>query len=138
MTITIGPFTTVPAPGDPIRSPWAQQITTAVVALQQPDPAWTNVAAFFNGWVAFGAPYRSPRYRKIGDRVYVEGAIKTGTMQLIAFTLPVGYRPAAALQIACASNNLGGGMLILDNLGQVQPWAGTNASQIFTFEFSTI
>lgn len=28
--ITIGPFTSVPAPGSPIRSPWAQQITNFV------------------------------------------------------------------------------------------------------------
>lgn len=31
MTVTIGPFTNTPAPGDPIRSAWAQQITRYVV-----------------------------------------------------------------------------------------------------------
>jgi len=31
MPLTIGPFTNVPAPGDPIRSPWAQQVTRYVV-----------------------------------------------------------------------------------------------------------
>ena len=30
--ITIGPFTNVPAPGSPIASPWAQQLTTFAVA----------------------------------------------------------------------------------------------------------
>lgn len=33
MPVTIGPFTNVPAPNDPIRSPWAQQITTYAVDL---------------------------------------------------------------------------------------------------------
>lgn len=28
MPITIGPFTNTPAPGDPITSPWAQQVTS--------------------------------------------------------------------------------------------------------------
>jgi hypothetical protein len=33
MAITVGPFVNVPAPGDPIRSPWAQQLTRYVVNL---------------------------------------------------------------------------------------------------------
>ena len=31
MSITIGPFANVPAPNDPIRSPWAQQLTQYAV-----------------------------------------------------------------------------------------------------------
>ena len=38
--ITIGPFTNVPAPGSPIRSDWAQQITNFV---------WANPRVAVNG-----------------------------------------------------------------------------------------
>lgn len=54
-----------------------------------------------NGWVAYGAGYSSPQYRKVGDIVYVRGSIKSGTLGSAAFTLPLGFRPLLAEVQAC-------------------------------------
>lgn len=43
--ITIGPFTNVPAPGSPIRSDWAQQITNFVVGFDPGVKAGYGVVA---------------------------------------------------------------------------------------------
>lgn len=55
---------------------------------------WTAVV-FQNSWVNFGGTYQVAQYKKVGKRVYVRGAIKTGASGTVAFTLPAGYRPAA-------------------------------------------
>lgn len=63
-------------------------------------PGWTAVSTFANGWSHYGGGWRSARYRKIGDEVYVEGMIYGGTVgpAVTALTLPAGYRPAASQQ----------------------------------------
>jgi hypothetical protein len=61
--------------------------------------AWQNLP-LMNGWSAFGSGYIQPRFRKIGDVVYLEGNLKIGTQptypgQIQAGTLPAGYRPVS-------------------------------------------
>jgi len=87
--ITIGPFTNVPAPGSGVKSDWAQQITNYVLRT-----AWTGVA-YSNGWADLAAGTQAVQYRKEGDRVFVRGMMKGGTLASVAFTLPVGFRPPA-------------------------------------------
>ena len=53
--------------------------------------AWTN-ATLQNNWVNLGGSYSPAGYRKIGDIVYLRGTVKTGTLGVPMFTLPVGYR----------------------------------------------
>jgi hypothetical protein len=74
-------------------------------ALPIPDtpPGWTLVSTFANSWVPYGAGMQAPRYRKIGDIVYLEGGMKGGTLAATAFTLPVGFRPAFVRQFAQTS-----------------------------------
>jgi len=89
---------------------------------------WQSPPSFQNGWINFSAGYQDTRYRRIGDMVFIEGRIKSGTMGAAAFTLPAGYRPPAAHQLATTSN--GGatpGMLFILNTGVVTPGAGSNA-----------
>jgi len=55
-----------------------------------------------NGWVNFGTPNETAGYYKDAfGRVHIRGTIKSGTVAAgatgTAFTLPVGYRPAAVL-----------------------------------------
>lgn len=69
----------------------------AASGLVTPDTAWkvlgTDVA-FTNGWVNYGDPYGPGRFRKLASGLVVmDGLISTGTVNTIAFTLPVGYRP---------------------------------------------
>lgn len=48
-------------------------------------------------WVSFGSGYAPARYyRGVGQRVTIEGLIKSGADGLI-FNLPAGYRPSADL-----------------------------------------
>jgi hypothetical protein len=92
------------------------------------DTAWTNVAVFTNSWVSSGSPsFAAAGYRLVGNRVYLRGAIKTGTIGLAAFTLPVGYRPTATLQVPCQSNNAYGSVQIAST-GVVTPNVGSNVS----------
>src|SRR5713226_3483177 len=60
------------------------------------EVAWTD-ATLANGWVTWGTPYPTPGFRKIGDQVFLRGLIKSGTIGLAAFTLPLGYRPIAEI-----------------------------------------
>lgn len=57
--------------------------------------AWT-APTLQNSWVAAGGVYQAPRYRTQGTDVNIEGAVSTGTSGTVAFTLPVGARPAAS------------------------------------------
>lgn len=61
--------------------------------------AWTPVT-FQNAWLDLGGGYQTCQYRKIGDIVYLRGVAKSGSSGTVAFTLPVGYRPPLALEIA--------------------------------------
>lgn len=52
--------------------------------------------AFQNSWVNTGAAGRWPTrfFKDPLGMVHIQGEIKNGTLGLVVFTLPVGYRPA--------------------------------------------
>lgn len=55
----------------------------------------TDEPAFQNSWVNFSGSFASAAFRKLPTGlVVIKGIIKDGTNGTIAFTLPVGYRPA--------------------------------------------
>src|SRR5215472_16626669 len=89
------------------------------------DVAWTNVASFTNSWVNFGSGAFSAGYRLVGNRVFLRGAIKSGTINTAAFTLPAGYRPTANINLVAVSNLAVGAVQILSS-GVVTPAAGSN------------
>lgn len=77
---------------------WGVPITDEVNALRTEldalkPTAWTALP-LSNGWTALDAQ-RTPRYRKIGDNVYIQGCITGGIIAYgtTAFTLPAGFRP---------------------------------------------
>lgn len=87
---------------------------------------WTNVGSFSNGWGNFGAGTHPARYRRIGDIIYIEGTISGGTVGAgAAFTLPVGFRPTAALNFSVVSNNAFGRVSI-SSAGVVAMFTGNN------------
>jgi hypothetical protein len=103
------------------------------------DTAWIAVSAFTNAWVNFGAPQFAAAYRLVGNRVYLRGCIKTGTIGTTAFTLPAGYRPQATVGFACASNSAFGqarvgttGAVVIDAGSNVQFFLDTIAFDILT------
>ena len=87
----------------------------------------TNVSSFSNSWVNHGSGRSDAGYylTESGECRLV-GAIKDGTMGLVAFTLPVGYRPPATIEIPVVANNAYGDVLIQTD-GQVFPITGSNA-----------
>lgn len=66
----------------------------AAITAQITATAWTALG-LGNGWSTTGTASQIPRYRKIGDLVYVEGACRqTGAyVQGTVATLPLGFRP---------------------------------------------
>jgi hypothetical protein len=90
------------------------------------DQNWTVVGAFSNGWSNVGGAYVMARYRKDGmGFVHIEGSLTGGTIgNLAAFTLPVGYRPAARLTFAGVSGAVN--RADVDATGNVIPYSGAN------------
>ena len=61
---------------------------------------------FQNGWVNVGGAYAPLAFRKDPNgKVRIRGSIKTGTINAVVFTLPVGYRPVTAINQPTSSYN---------------------------------
>ncbi|WP_166139614.1 hypothetical protein [Nocardioides ochotonae] len=61
------------------------------------DTGWIDVT-LANSWVAYGTPYATPGYRRIGNRVHLRGVLKSGTVGNM-FRLPEGHRPAYDVEL---------------------------------------
>lgn len=87
-----------------------------------------KVAALLNAWVDFSTALNGATgYWKDGmQTVHLQGLLKTGTIGLPMFTLPVGYRPAKTLQFAIITNPDVAGRLKIDPNGDVTPLSGSN------------
>ena len=94
-------------------------------------PTFTTPSPFLNSWVSHSATY-PPRYTKDGHGwVTLHGAVKDGAIGTVAFTLPVGYRPAYADIWAVDSYAAYGRVLVSTN-GDVAPLTGDNRSVFLT------
>jgi hypothetical protein len=82
--------------------------------------------AFTNGYVNNTSGYTGASFYKDRGRVYLAGMIKSGTPGLSAFTLPIGYRPSAAIKLPM---NINGAMQSVDINpdGTVVPTGGSAA-----------
>lgn len=63
------------------------------------DSGWHMVGdpgepAFENSWTNYGSPFTEAGFRRIGNVVYLQGLIKSGSAAADAFQLPLGYRPS--------------------------------------------
>lgn len=98
-------------------------------------PSWTSVT-FQNSWTNVGSGYQDARYCKVGGVVYVEGLIKSGTIGLAAFTLPVGFRPAARIIYAVPVYNDVHGRADVTAAGEILPMTtGANPWYSVTLSF---
>ena len=87
--------------------------------------AWFT-PTLINGWVSFGGAEAGPTYYKDNfGNVKLRGVVKSGTLSVSIFDLPIGYRPAKNKYFAVISNNVPGFVLI-DPSGGVIPLAGTS------------
>ena len=72
-----------------------------------------------NSWADFLAGVAPTAYRRIGDVVELRGAIKSGTVNTTVFTLPVGARPTAGIEIFPVVAGAGGARLDIGTNGTV-------------------
>ena len=87
--------------------------------------AWIT-PTLINGWVSFGGAEDGPTYYKDDfGNVKLRGVVKSGTLSVSIFKLPIGYRPAKNKYCPVISNNVPGFVLI-DPSGGVIPHAGTS------------
>lgn len=69
-------------------------------AVGEADLGWVS-PTLLNSWANFGSGFQTARYRRLAGRVEIQGLVTGGTGPAsTVFTLPVGYRPAAALIFA--------------------------------------
>lgn len=92
---------------------------------------WRNVT-FQNGWTNFGAPYANVQFRRIGDIVHLRGAA-SGTLNVVAFTLPVGFQPPVTVEEYGISGANHAVVYVAAN-GEVTP-KGSGSSGEFHFNF---
>ena len=87
-----------------------------------------------NGWHNYEDGTATAAVRKISGIVHLEGAIATsGSSQLVAFTLPVGFRPAHNVYVSVDMNNASKGHVLIDSNGQVTVFAEGNPSDATMF-----
>lgn len=67
---------------------------------------WTPVS-FLNGWVNYGSGLTTAAYCREGDRIYLKGVVKSGTIGATIFFLPVGYRPSERMLFPGVSSSSG-------------------------------
>jgi hypothetical protein len=83
--------------------------------------------AFENSWANLGGAYETVAfYKDPFGRVHLKGALDTGTSGTTAFTLPVGYRPAATIRVSTAST--GNHYTEITSAGEVQPQRSGSAA----------
>lgn len=83
----------------PVTVPTAGSVVSTTtfgtpVADNMADSGWIAVT-FQNSWSNFTGGYTA-KYRRIGNRVMLQGIIQGGTSGTTAFTLPSGFVPADA------------------------------------------
>lgn len=83
-----------------------------------------------NSWINYGSGFSAAGYFKDASGIVrIRGLISAGVLGNPAFTLPVGYRPAARTMLAGVANAGGGdqlGRVDVDNDGTVTPMTGGN------------
>lgn len=74
--------------------------------------------ALSNSWANYATGYALTRYKRENGVVYVEGLIKSGTVNATVFNLPANYRPSETL-IFIGQANLGLADIRVSNVGNV-------------------
>lgn len=99
------------------------------------DPTPWTAPTLLNSWVNMGGALQVAQYRKVGDMVQIRGAVQNGTIGLVVFTLPVGFRPPANEAFAVVSSGAFGAMTI-NTAGDVTAAIGSNAAFRLNAAFS--
>lgn len=86
----------------------------------------TNEPAFENSWANVGGNYETAAfYKDPFGVVRLKGMVDSGTNNTAAFTLPVGYRPAAYLRFEASQTSNARVIIEVRGDGSVIPVTGT-------------
>lgn len=104
-------------PGSIITLPWLNYFNN----LSQPTP---TPVPYVGAWGDFGGAFETGKYYldNVASRVYLQGLIvRTGASGVgeIIFTLPVGYRPAGDILLACTATGAFANIKIVAASGSV-------------------
>lgn len=118
-------------------------LNTKVNVATKPMDTWHLVGAagepaFVAPWTNFGSGEQVAAFRKdLSGHVTLRGAVKSGALTAVMFTLPVGYRPPAALRFAVEANSAYGQVTVFPN-GEVKQYVGSNVLvDLASIEFDT-
>lgn len=111
-----------------------QLALNALYRVFAPTP-WTNVT-FKNGWSNHGSPYGDIQYRRAADIVQVRGA-GDGTLGVVAFTLPLGFRPNATVEMSGISGSNHARVYVESDGDVIPQGSGSTAEFHFNFMFAT-
>jgi hypothetical protein len=111
---------------------FGQQVRTALIDLERALKGrdWVVIGAagapaFANSWVNFGSTWAPAAYRKDAmGFVHLRGLVKSGTVNVAIFVLPVGFRPIGDLMFGVI-NDTGPGQGVVQQDGTVRQGAGT-------------
>lgn len=81
---------------------------TIVQGKNYPDTSWIDLAPYFTAGVsAYANGFQIPRFRRLNNRVYLEGLLNTpsATYTGALATLPAGFRPSRAHLFTCVTPN---------------------------------
>jgi hypothetical protein len=99
------------------------------------DTGW-KTGTLINGWLNFDATnWGVARYRRVNGIVYVRGLVKSGTMGMNVFVLPVGFRPAIRFMVAQVEGTNSIGRLDMWPDGGIVPVIGNNGYFSITTSF---
>jgi hypothetical protein len=94
------------------------------------NPSVNLVSTFTNSWVNYSASdgtYNQAGYYKVGNRVFLQGMIKSGTSGQAAFTLDVGFRPPKKMFLVTMCSVATFAYIQIESSGVVTPFASGNA-----------
>lgn len=119
-----------------LDSVWSSQKTNAMIpVLPTGDPNWI-APTFQNGWINYGGDYELAGYKKDADGyIVLRGLIKNGTINVAAFTLPVGYRPAKHEIFTTAHSASTASQIYVTSAGQVQMYSASAWSSLSGIRF---
>ena len=81
---------------------------TIVQGKNYPDTSWIDLATYFTAGVsAYANGFQIPRFRRLNNRVYLEGLLNapSATYTGALATLPAGFRPSSAHLFTCVTPN---------------------------------
>lgn len=90
-----------------------------------------QVSNFLNSWENYGKKSTSLSFYKDKERVYIQGAVKSGTPgdQSVIFTLPQGYRPEDTVVYSVISSGTNLARIHIRNNGDVVSFAEETAGK---------